>query len=142
MYCRSNKGDFHRNIDIDSCGDMSPRNWMRCDVVICECSLDETNSHQLKLRTTHEREKKGTTSHTAEWHIQRGEENATLVRIQCGGGIFSFYLVIYPLVLENVFVYDQRYLVEISAVTGFIDHADSEYVVLFFSRTHFRTSSR
>ncbi len=36
--------DLNLSIEIDSYLDMSTRNWVRCDVVIDECSLDECSS--------------------------------------------------------------------------------------------------
>jgi hypothetical protein len=48
----------------------------------------------------------------------------------------------YPLIFGKFFfAYDQRYSVEISTPTGVIDHANSEYEILFFSENSFQNPS-
>jgi hypothetical protein len=58
---------------------------MRCDVVIDECSVDEMNVHQLKIKKDVRERKEEKYFAYSRGLIQRREENATLVRIQREG---------------------------------------------------------
>ena len=93
-------------IYIDSCQHINPRNWLRCDVAIDNCSLAEMSVHRLRIKND-----------VRERMIE----------------FFWFCRVINDWFLEKSFVYEQRYPLEISMATEVIDHADSEYAILFFS---------